>query len=86
MFFQIGVLKSFVDFAGNAGASFLTKLQAWRPATLLKRDTNTDFFLWNLQNFKKHLVLQNIPGGYFWPSQNNRFKLLHEKSNDQLFS
>ena len=27
------------------------KLQAWRPATLLKRDPNTGIFLWILRNF-----------------------------------
>ena len=30
---------------------FLIKLQAWRPATLLKCDSNTGVFLWNLRNF-----------------------------------
>ena len=30
---------------------FLIKLQAWRPAALLKRDSNTGAFLWNLRNF-----------------------------------
>ena len=29
----------------------LIKLQAWRPASLLKRGSNTGAFLWNLQNF-----------------------------------
>ena len=35
-------------------------MQAPRTITLLKRDSNTGFFLWNLRNFYKHLVLQNI--------------------------
>ena len=47
------------------------------PANLLKRDSNTvglqlykkssntGVFLWNLQNFYKHLFLQNTPGGCF---------------------
>ena len=26
-------------------------IQAWRPETLLKRDSNIDFFLWILRNF-----------------------------------
>ena len=29
------------------GVSFLIKLQVWGPAALLKRDFNTDVFLWN---------------------------------------
>ena len=43
-----GVLKNFANFYWNL---FLVKLQAWRLATLLKRDSNTDVFLWNLRNF-----------------------------------
>ena len=31
--------------------SFLTKLQTFSAATLLKRDSNTGVFLWNLWNF-----------------------------------
>ena len=30
---------------------FLTNLQTFRSATLLKRDSNADVFLWNLRNF-----------------------------------
>ena len=37
--------------------SSLIKLQALRTPTLLKRDSNTDFFQQNLQNFEEHLVL-----------------------------
>ena len=37
------------------GVSFLIKLQALRPVTLLKRDSNTIIFLWNLRNFQEHL-------------------------------
>ena len=33
------------------GVSFLIKIQAFRPATLLKRDSNTGVFLTMLQNF-----------------------------------
>ena len=32
---------------------FLLKLKAFRPATLSKRDSNTDAFLRILQNFQK---------------------------------
>ena len=42
MFFKIGVPKNF---------AILTGKQAWKPATLLKRDSNTGVFLWILQNF-----------------------------------
>ena len=46
--------------------SLLIKFQAWRSATLLKRDSNTGVFLWNLQYFWEHVFLQNTSGGYFW--------------------
>ena len=36
---------------------FLIKLQASRPATLLKRDFNTGFFQWILQKFYEQLFL-----------------------------
>ena len=65
--FKIGVLKNFINFIGKYiyWNLFLIKLQAWRPATLLKRDSNTGVFLWNLQNFSEHFFLQNISGGCF---------------------
>ena len=34
---------------------FLLKLKAFRPATLSKRDSNTDAFLRILQNFQKSI-------------------------------
>ena len=40
------------------GVSFLIKLLAWRPATLLKRDSNTLAFLWILRNFYDHLFFR----------------------------
>ena len=43
-----GVVKNSANFYWNL---FLIKLQAWRLASLLKRNSNTDVFLWNLQNF-----------------------------------
>ena len=33
---------------------FLINLQAWRPATLLKRDPNTGIFLWILPHFQQY--------------------------------
>ena len=44
-----------------AGLSlFLIKLEAWRPATVLKRGFNTGVFQWNLQNILRTLILKNI--------------------------
>ena len=47
------------------GVSFMN-MQAWRPATLLKTDSNIGIFLWNLRNFQEHLFLQNTFGACFW--------------------
>ena len=46
------VLKNFANFTGEhlCCILFLIKLQAFRLATLLKRDSNTSVFLWNFQN------------------------------------
>ena len=46
MFFKIGVLKDFALFTGKklCWSLFLTNFQAWRPATLLKRDSSIDIF------------------------------------------
>ena len=53
MFFKIGVFKALANFIGKhqCWSIFLIKLQAWRPATLLKRDSNTGVLLWNFRNF-----------------------------------
>ena len=47
------LLKIFANFTGKhlCWSHFLIKLQVWRCATLLKRDTNTGALLWNLRNF-----------------------------------
>ena len=58
MFFKIDVLKNFAkNFIGKlqCWSIFLIKLQAWRPAMLLKRDSNTDVFQWNLWDFWEYL-------------------------------
>ena len=41
-------LKNFVTITGKhlCRKLFLRKLQAWKPATLLKRDSDTNIFLW----------------------------------------
>ena len=53
IFFKIDVFKNFAIFAGEhlCWGLFVIKLQSWRPATLLKRDSNTSVFLWILRNF-----------------------------------
>ena len=40
-----------VSKANNCWSLFLIELQTFRPPAILKRDSNTDVFLWNLQNF-----------------------------------
>ena len=49
-----GVLKNFAILTGKhlCWSLFLIKLQAWRSATLLKRDSSTGIFLWILWYFK----------------------------------
>ena len=49
-----GVHKNFGNFTRKhlSWSLFLIKLQVFRPATLLKRNSNTGVLLWNLQIFK----------------------------------
>ena len=51
------VLKNFANFKGKhlCWSLFFTKFQAFRPATLLKRDSYRGVFLWNLRNSEEHL-------------------------------
>ena len=46
MFFKIGILKNLTNFIKKyqCWSIFLTRLQAWRPVTLLKRDSTKVFF------------------------------------------
>ena len=62
MFFEIGVLKNFAIFTGKylCWTLFLIKLQAFRPANLLKRSSNTVVFLWILRNLTP-LVADSAP-------------------------
>ena len=46
--------------------SSLMKSQILRTATLLKRDSNTDFFLWNLWIIQEHLFCRGSMNGWFW--------------------
>ena len=50
-------LKFFANFTGKhlCWSLFFTKLQAFRPATLLKIGSYTSVFLWNLRNSEEHL-------------------------------
>ena len=41
-------------------------LQAFRPALLLKRDSDTGVFLWNLQHLCNTFFYSGTPGGCFW--------------------
>ena len=52
-FFKKSVRRNFANFTGKrlCWSLFLIESQALRPAALLKRDSNTDILLWNLQNF-----------------------------------
>ena len=52
-FFKVDVLKNFAIFTGKHlfWSLFLIELLAVRPATLLKRYSNTGFFLWMVRNF-----------------------------------
>ena len=49
VFFKKDVLKNFANLTEKhlCWSLFLIKMEAWGPATLLKRDSNTDVFLWN---------------------------------------
>ena len=42
------------------GIFVLVKLKAFRPATLLKRDSNSCIFLWNFPKFLRTPILKNI--------------------------
>ena len=48
-----GILRKFANFTGEqlCWSLFLIELVTFRLATLLKRDSNTDVFLWNLRDF-----------------------------------
>ena len=67
---KIGVLKNLGNFTGKHlyWSLFLIKLQIFRPAALLRRDSNTGFFLWNLWNFSEHLFWRTAANGCFYPS------------------
>ena len=47
---------------------FLIKLQSFRPAILLKGDSNTGVFCETCQFFQNTFSLQNASDGWFWRS------------------
>ena len=78
MFFKMGVLINFVNFTGKhlCWSLFLVKLPASRPATLLKRDPNTEVF--SCEIFKNTFFAENFQwlllnlrskqsGNEYWP-------------------
>ena len=67
MFLKIGVFKNFSIFTGKqlCWSVFLIKLQAWRPETLLTRDSNTGSFLWILLNVYEQLFYRTPPVAAF---------------------
>ena len=71
MFFKIGLLKKFTNFTEKhlCWSLTLVNLQAWFTATLLKRDSDTGIFLWNLLNLWQHLFLHNTSSGCFYVYQ-----------------
>ena len=60
------VIRSFAMFKGKHlfRSLFLIKLQAFRPATLLKRDFNTGVFPVNIAKFLKTTILKNMTGSW----------------------
>ena len=58
---------------------FLTKLQGWRPATLLKTNSNTGIFLWNLRNFAKYLFTRTSANDCFYTTQKQLSRCVQQK-------
>ena len=91
MFFKKIVLKYFVIFTGKhlCWSLLLIKLHAWRPPTLLKRDSNTGSFLWILRNFYEQLFLQNTSDGCFisskFYSDYSLFRRYHPSKNNKCW-
>ena len=63
MFSKIGILKNFANFKGKhlCWSFFLIKLQALRPATSLKTDSNTRIFFYEIcEQIVSPLLLQEL--------------------------
>ena len=63
MFSKISALKNFANVIGKhqCWSIFLIKLQAWRSATLLKRDSNTGVFLCEICEIFKNTFFYRTP-------------------------
>ena len=67
-----GVLKNSGNFTGkHLRWSLFLILQAFRPKTLLKRDSNTNVSLWNLRNFSEYLFWRASANDCFYISTMN---------------
>ena len=89
MFFKICVLKNFTNFSEKhlCWSLILVKLQTWFAATLLKRDSNTFVFLWNLLNFSEHLFFRTPLNCYVVTIKNQpRYIYLKEHFENFCFS
>ena len=93
MVFRLCFPENSANFIGKhlCWSLFLIKLQAGRPATLLKRDSNTGFFLWNLPNFLENLIwrntffMQNTSNGCFWKFHHRCSTNFCRSSHSQMF-
>ena len=72
------------------GVSFLLKLQAFRPLTVLKRDFNTYIFLWISRNLYKTPILMNICERlllhFLKPFCNNILQIIFDKTKMKVCS
>ena len=61
MFFEISSIKNFAIFTGKHlfWGLFLIKLQAFRPATFLKRDLNTGVLCGYCELYKNNFFIEN---------------------------
>ena len=60
-----GVLRNFAKFTGKHLCQSLFSIKLKALQLYQKRDSGTGAFLWILQNFLEHLLLQNTSGGCF---------------------
>ena len=58
------VLKNFTIFIGKHPC--WNTVAGLKACILLKRDSNTGFFLWTLRNFQEHLFWRRSANGCFW--------------------
>ena len=89
MFYKKAALKNFVIFTGKnlCWSHFLIKLQASRPETLLKKDSNTVFSCEYCEIFKSTCFEEHLPPAasvnYFVKLINDRYSVQNKIS---LFS